>query len=75
VAGQTFGRAICRSPLGYALRHRFSEPDPGVNVPDSAAAPVLVGCRISAQSALSAGEFESLWDGVWWAVVTVTTVG
>jgi hypothetical protein len=44
-------------------------------VPDSAAAPVLVGCRISAQSALSAGEFESLWDGVWWAVVTVTTVG
>ena len=23
----------------------------------------------------SAGEFGSLWDGIWWAVVTVTTVG
>jgi voltage-gated potassium channel len=29
----------------------------------------------AAQSAFSAGEFTSLWDGVWWAVVTVTTVG
>jgi voltage-gated potassium channel len=29
----------------------------------------------AAESAVSAGEFPDLWDGVWWAVVTVTTVG
>lgn len=29
----------------------------------------------SAQHVFSAGEFASLWDGIWWAVVTVTTVG
>jgi voltage-gated potassium channel len=29
----------------------------------------------AAESAVSAGEFPHLWDGVWWAVVTVTTVG
>jgi voltage-gated potassium channel len=36
------------------------------------AAVVVAG---AAQSAVDAGEYESLWDGVWWAVVTVTTVG
>jgi voltage-gated potassium channel len=29
----------------------------------------------AAQHAFSTGEFGSLWDGIWWAVVTVTTVG
>lgn len=29
----------------------------------------------AAEYAVSTGEFTSLWDGVWWAVVTVTTVG
>jgi len=28
----------------------------------------------AAESAVSAGEFPHLWDGMWWAVVTVTTV-
>jgi voltage-gated potassium channel len=29
----------------------------------------------AAENAFSAGEFPTLWDGIWWAVVTVTTVG
>lgn len=29
----------------------------------------------AAQHALDSGEFTSMWDGVWWALVTVTTVG
>lgn len=29
----------------------------------------------AAQAAFNAEEFEDVWDGVWWAVVTVTTVG
>jgi voltage-gated potassium channel len=29
----------------------------------------------AAQAAFDANEFASVWDGVWWAVVTVTTVG
>ena len=29
----------------------------------------------AAQATVNAGEFESIWDGIWWAVVTVTTVG
>ena len=29
----------------------------------------------AAQSTFDAEEFDSIWDGVWWAVVTVTTVG
>ena len=29
----------------------------------------------AAETAVEAGEFTSLWDGIWWAVVTVTTVG
>lgn len=28
-----------------------------------------------AQATFNADEFDSVWDGVWWAVVTVTTVG
>jgi voltage-gated potassium channel len=29
----------------------------------------------AAQAAVSTGDFDSLWDGVWWSVETVTTVG
>jgi voltage-gated potassium channel len=29
----------------------------------------------AAQAAFDANEFGSVWDGVWWAIVTVTTVG
>lgn len=29
----------------------------------------------AAQATFDANEFNSVWDGVWWAVVTVTTVG
>jgi voltage-gated potassium channel len=29
----------------------------------------------AAQAAFNAGEYESVWDGIWWAIVTVTTVG
>lgn len=29
----------------------------------------------AAQYAVDVGDFPSLWDGIWWAVVTVTTVG
>jgi voltage-gated potassium channel len=34
---------------------------------------VIVGG--AAQHTVAAGEFGNLWDGVWWSVVTVTTVG
>jgi voltage-gated potassium channel len=36
------------------------------------AAVVIAG---AAQSAVDTREYSSLWDGVWWAVVTATTVG
>jgi voltage-gated potassium channel len=29
----------------------------------------------AAESTVSSGDFASVWDGVWWATVTVTTVG
>lgn len=29
----------------------------------------------AAEAAFDAGEFHSVWDGIWWATVTVTTVG
>jgi voltage-gated potassium channel len=29
----------------------------------------------AAQSIFASGEFGSLWDGIWWAVTTITTVG
>ena len=35
----------------------------------------LVVVAGAAQAAFNANEFPSFWDGVWWAVVTVTTVG
>src|SRR3954451_13810676 len=34
---------------------------------------VLVGG--AAEQTVDQGDFASLWDGIWWAVVTVTTVG
>jgi voltage-gated potassium channel len=33
---------------------------------------VLAG---SAESVVDKGDFPTLWDGIWWAIVTVTTVG
>lgn len=35
----------------------------------------LVVVAGAAQATFDAGEFPSFWDGVWWAVVTATTVG
>jgi voltage-gated potassium channel len=35
----------------------------------------LVVVAGAAQAAFNAGEFDSIWDGVWWAVTTATTVG
>jgi voltage-gated potassium channel len=35
----------------------------------------LVVIAGAVQSTVDQGEFETFWDGVWWAVVTVTTVG
>ena len=29
----------------------------------------------AAQAAFASGDFASLWDGIWWAVTTTTTVG
>ena len=29
----------------------------------------------AAQSIFASGEFGSLWDGIWWSVMTITTVG
>jgi voltage-gated potassium channel len=34
---------------------------------------IVIGA--AAESALAADEFPSLWDAIWWSVVTVTTVG
>jgi len=36
----------------------------------------LVDVRLgAAQATFDTNEFPSMWDGVWWAVVTVTTIG
>jgi len=35
----------------------------------------LVVVAGAAQATFDANEFPSMWDGVWWAIVTVTTVG
>jgi voltage-gated potassium channel len=35
----------------------------------------LVVVAGAAQATFDSNEFPSMWDGVWWAVVTVTTVG
>jgi voltage-gated potassium channel len=35
----------------------------------------LVFIAGAVQSTIDEGEFKSFWDGLWWAVVTVTTVG
>jgi len=31
--------------------------------------------RSAAEHTVSSGDFATYWDGIWWAVVTVTTVG
>jgi len=35
----------------------------------------LVFIAGAAQATVDQGEFKTFWDGIWWAVVTVTTVG
>lgn len=35
----------------------------------------LVVVAGAAQATFDANEFPTMWDGVWWAIVTVTTVG
>jgi voltage-gated potassium channel len=36
---------------------------------------IVVVVSGSAQAVVDTGDFDSVWDGIWWAVVTVTTVG
>lgn len=65
-AGVVIGRALqAEKRLTSASTFRFI----------SLATIFLVVVAGAVQTTVNEGEFNSFWDGIWWAVVTVTTVG
>jgi voltage-gated potassium channel len=65
-AGVILGRAL-QAERSLASRQAFR--------PIAIVTVFVVVVAGAAQAAFNANEFESAWDGIWWSVVTVTTVG
>jgi Ion channel len=47
-------------------------PRSGTPVPSKCGFPLPVG---ASEATVDQGDFKTYWDGIWWSVVTVTTVG